>query len=311
MKKAMFILLGVLLSFLLIVGIAFADESLNSQTIQQITKEINPDVEKAIKKEIDPILKKAKKEISGEAVKVVENSAKIIELLDKKQKDEALSLIETSIGKLEIILNEHPEISLLPVSITAKIYDTILTLSEVKENKELVKTLVAKGYLQDARIILEGMVSEINIQEKNLPLITYPKALSIAAILIKKDKIDEAKKVIQDALNALIIKENIIPLPLLKAQVILEKVSSLIENKGFSKEKVITYLKVADYEISMAEELGYGKRDKEFKDLHSRIEDIKEKISANEESKGLVKQLLDRLLRFRKRIFNKKEEKNE
>lgn len=311
MKKAMFILLGVLLSFLLIVGIAFADESLNSQTIQQITKEINPDVEKAIKKEIDPILKKAKKEISGEAVKVVENSAKIIELLDKKQKDEALSLIETSIGKLEIILNEHPEISLLPVSITAKIYDTILTLSEVKENKELVKTLVAKGYLQDARIILEGMVSEINIQEKNLPLITYPKALSIAAILIKKDKIDEAKKVIQDALNALIIKESIIPLPLLKAQVILEKVSSLIENKGFSKEKVITYLKVADYEISMAEELGYGKRDKEFKDLHSRIEDIKEKISANEESKGLVKQLLDRLLRFRKRIFNKKEEKNE
>ncbi len=310
MKKAVFVLLGVFLSFLLVHSIAFADESLDLQTIQQITKEINPDVEKAIKKEIDPILEKVKKKISDEAVKVVENSTKIIELLDKNQKDDALSLIETSIGKLEIILNEHPEISLLPVSVTAKIYDTVLTLSEIKENREILKTLITKGYLQDARIILEGMVSEIDIQEKDLPLITYPKALSIAATLIKKDKINDAKKVIQDALNALIIKEDVIPLPLIKAQVILEKVSSIVEKKNFSKEKAITYLKVADYEISMAEELGYGKRDKEFKDLHTRIENIKEKISANEESKGLIKQLLDNLLKFRKKIFNKKENKN-
>ncbi len=309
MKKVATLVLGVFLCLLVVLP-AYAQDALPSYpTVLQVLKEVDPQVEKEVKTEVDPILKRVKKDISQEAVKIVENSSKIIDLLDKKQKEDALSLIETSIGKLEILLQEYPEISLLPVSVEAQIIETILSLEEINKDKAILKDLVNKGYLQDARHLLEGMVSEVNIRERNLPLITYPKVLSAAAVLIKKDKPEDAKKVIQDALNALIIKEKIIPLPLIRAQVILKKALDMLKDKNPDGEKILTYIKVADYEITVAEELGYGKRGKEFKDLHDRINEIKKNISENKESKGLLNDLMKHLKEFKEKIFNKKEEK--
>ncbi len=311
MKRVVYVVLGVSILIFLWNSILFAQgqQLPDEKTVYQVMQEITPLVDKEIKKEVDPILKKVKKDISQEAVKIVDNSSKIIELLDKKQKDDALSLIETSIGKLEILLKEYPEISFLPVSIEARVIETIVSLDIIKKDKELVKSLIDKGYLQDARRLLEGMVSEINIQEKNLPLITYPDALSMAAVLTKKGEFDKAKNVIQEALNALIIKENIIPLPLVRAQVILKKVLDMLKEKEIQKEKILKYIGVADYEITVAEELGYGKRGEEFKDIHNRIKEIKQKINENQESKGLLNELMEKISNFKEKIFNKKEEK--
>ncbi len=309
MKKVLTVVLGVFLCLFISIS-AYAQTDFPSyQTVLQILKEVDPLVEKEIKSEIDPILKNIKKDISQEAAKIVEDSSKIIDLLSKKQKDDALSLIETNIGKLEILLREYPEISLLPVSIEAQVIETIISLDEIKKDKMILKDLVGKGYLQDARHLLEGMVSEISIQEKNLPLISYPKVLSAAAVLIKKDKLEDAKKLLQDALNALIVKEKIIPLPLIRAQVILKKVLDMLKDKKADKDKILNYVKVADYEITVAEELGYGQRGKEFKDLHDRIKEIKENIAENKESKGLLNELMKKLEEFKNKIFNKKEEK--
>ncbi len=309
MKKVLTVVLGVFLCLFISIS-AYAQTDFPSyQTVLQILKEVDPLVEKEIKSEIDPILKNIKKDISQEAAKIVEDSSKIIDLLSKKQKDDALSLIETNIGKLEILLREYPEISLLPVSIEAQVIETIISLDEIKKDKMILKDLVGKGYLQDARHLLEGMVSEISIQEKNLPLISYPKVLSAAAVLIKKDKFEDAKKLLQDALNALIVKEKIIPLPLIRAQVILKKVLAMLKDKKADKDKILNYVKVADYEITVAEELGYGQRGKEFKDLHDRIKEIKENIAENKESKGLLSELMKKLEEFKNKIFNKKEEK--
>ncbi len=309
MKKVLTVVLGVFLCLFISIS-AYAQTDFPSyQTVLQILKEVDPLVEKEIKSEIDPILKNIKKDISQEAAKIVEDSSKIIDLLSKKQKDDALSLIETNIGKLEILLREYPEISLLPVSIEAQVIETIISLDEIKKDKMILKDLVGKGYLQDARHLLEGMVSEISIQEKNLPLISYPKVLSTAAVLIKKDKFEDAKKLLQDALNALVIKEKIMPLPLIRAQVILKKVLDMLKDKKADKDKILNYVKVADYEITVAEELGYGQRGKEFKDLHDRIKEIKENIAENKESKGLLNELMKKLEEFKNKIFNKKEEK--
>ncbi len=311
MKKLAYVVLGVFILVFLWNSILFAQNQQlpDEKSVYQVIQEIAPLLDKEIKKEVDPILKKVKKDISQEAVKIVENSSKIIELLDKKQKDDALSLIETNIGKLEILLKEYPEISFLPVSVEARVIETITYLDLIKKDKELAKSLIEKGYLQDARHLLEGMVSEINIQEKNLPLITYPDALSMAAVLTKKGEFDKAKNVIQEALNALIIKENIIPLPLVRAQVILKKVLAMLKEKDIQKDKILRYVGVADYEITVAEELGYGKRGEEFKDIHDRIKEIKQKISENQESKGLLNELMKKINNFKEKIFNKKEEK--
>lgn len=84
----------------------------------------------------------------------------------------------------------------------------------------------------------------------------------------------------------------------------LMEVDSLVQKDGFDTEDVRTLLDNASYEIKFAESLGYGKRDKEFKELDDAIKEIEKQMTdkSNTNEKGLIKKLRDKLGKFKERI---------
>jgi hypothetical protein len=91
------------------------------------------------------------------------------------------------------------------------------------------------GQLREARRLLKNLASETVISVTNIPLATYPDAIKSAVKFIDQNKKDEAKRVLQTALNTQAVTDTIIPLPVVKAQEALKNAESLAEKKDRSQ----------------------------------------------------------------------------
>jgi len=105
-------------------------------------------------------------------------------------------------------------------------------------------------------------------------------------------------------LNTIVTEEKILPLPILRAERMLEEVETLVNKDDFKKEDVKLLLENAEYEINFAEALGYGKKDKEYKELYSAIKEVKKQMrdDSNTNEKGLIKKLRYKLKTFKEKI---------
>ena len=68
-------------------------------------------------------------------------------------------------------------------------------------------------------------------------------------------------------------------------------------------EIVLNLLSNADYQLQLAQELGYGKRDKDFKDLAEAIKVLKESVTNKEDSSSKFDELKQDLKSFKEKLF--------
>jgi hypothetical protein len=123
------------------------------------------------------------------------------------------------------------------------------------------------------------LISEIRIRIYNIPLATYPIALRDAAKLLDQKKTDEAKAVVQLALNTLAIVDRVEPLPIVTAQAAIEEAQT---QRDKDKEAAKKQLAVAKQELDRAKELGYAGNDPEYPALASAISDIEKQLNGGE-----------------------------
>ncbi len=242
---------------------------------------------------------KANQKLVAEAMVAIQETQHALEALDKGKKDEALKSMETVLGKLELLLERNPDLALVPIDAHSQVVNLIGDLKQIETLRKKVKELIDKGYLQDARRLLDNMVSEIRVTTSYIPLKTYPEAIKLAARLVDQNKIKKAKVVLANALSAIVIKEISIPIPVINAQAMIDLAADSVSTHP---KKALELLKEAQYQIQVAEALGYGNRDKEFKNILDDIEAIKNKIKHKEETGGLFDSLKDRLEKFKERI---------
>jgi hypothetical protein len=122
----------------------------------------------------------------------------------------------------------------------------------------------------------------------NIPLATYPDAIKRAAKLIDEEKMDEAKKELQLALNTLVVTDTIIPLPVTTAEKYLKEAETLAEKGDRSKEeneRLADLLKDARTELEFAQALGYGSK-KDFKNLYKQLDQIEDKTKGGKSGSG-------------------------
>jgi YfdX protein len=150
-----------------------------------------------------------------------------------------------------------------------------------------------------ARVLLAGLISEIRIRIYNIPLATYPIALRDAAKLLDEKKTDEAKAVVQLALNTLAIVDHVEPLPIVTAQAAIEEAQT---QRDKDKEAAKKQLAVAKQELDRAKELGYAGNDPEYSALASGISDIEKQLNGGQDSTSAFARLKDRVASFFKRV---------
>jgi hypothetical protein len=130
--------------------------------------------------------------------------------------------------------------------------------------------------------------------------------------LIKERHGIEAALLLSQAMGTIIVEERAVPLPLIRAEAMLSAVDSLLSVSTANVEEVDLLLDNADYQISFAEALGYGKKDKEFKELHDAIKVLKKEVKDKKTSaRQSNNNLRNKLNTFKTRISPKTQTKKE
>jgi len=254
-------------------------------------------VEKEKKKAAD-----IKKELNQKAIKAIADTYKVLDLLNQNKPKEALNLLKNVIGELEVILAANKNVSLIPINSYTIVVDTDLTPKQIGEKITEVKTRLNHGDVQGARTLLDTLQSEIDIVIENLPLATYPDAMKLASKYIIDGKLDEAKSLLQIALNSMVVKKIVIPIPLVRASDLIAEASKVAKT---NKDQALKYLNEAKKQLELAKVLGYGKdQPKVYKDLQERIDSIKKEIKGKNKAAKMFEELLKKLKEFKKRLMS-------
>ncbi len=262
--------------------VAFVSPSFASDT--KDTAPINKEVEKA---QQDQTAEK-RKALFEEATTAIRETKSALKALDEKKTKEALAALERASGKLTIILGREPELALAPSDVSVVTYDILADVDAVKALRDEIEDALDDGRVQQARRLIKNLASETVISVTNIPLATYPDAIKKAAKLIDEEKLDEAKKELQLALNTLVVTDTIIPLPVTIAEKYLKEAETLAEKSDRSEEenkRLADLLKDARTELEFAKALGYGSK-KDFKNLYKQLDQIEDKTKGGKSDTG-------------------------
>tara|TARA_Y100001935_G_scaffold205632_1_gene174571 strand:+ start:234 stop:1178 length:945 start_codon:yes stop_codon:yes gene_type:complete len=271
------------------------------ETLDMSKEDLDSGVQGKAVEEVD----EASSAIIEEAAMAVQHTYEAIKAINDKDKKAALEALEKATGKLELLVAREPSMALLPVEVATETRDFIADLKVIKKQKKMAEKAIEDDYLQVARRALADMASEVEISTVSVPLATFPDAMKVAAVLLDEDKMEEAKIALYTALNTLVIEKEIIPLPILRAEVMIAAAQSEDAKDEDKKKEVLNLLENAEYQLIMAEELGYGKRDKEYKELNSSIKELMKSVEADGDSQGLFDKLKNKLRNFKNRTSQK------
>ncbi len=266
------------------------------------------EVTKKVQAQKDRYIDDQERKVSNEAVEAVNMVVDVIEHLKNKKKDEAIATIEKVLGKLEVLIAKDPNLQLVPVDVKEQVVDYPGTIDDIAETKKVIKELIDAGEVQAARDIMLGLASELDIYITALPIGTYPVALKAIVPLIEEEKYDEATKLLVEILETLVLEKIVIPLPILRAEQAIERASELTKEKeDANKEELKELTAYAKEQLLLAQALGYGKVNEDYKPLLEEIEKIEKILQSEESTKNIFEELKTKLGSFMK-DFNRKKE---
>lgn len=220
-------------------------------------------------------------QIEHEALEALAGTEHALVALRKSEPQKALALLQDVSGKLDILLAKHPGVGLLPAEIDARVYDFDADVKQVEKIVDAADDLLEDSRVQDARKILNQLISEIRISTLSIPLGSFPAAIKEAVRLIDQGKTKDAEKALNDTLNTLVETVEIMPLPVLKAEELLTQASELEHKSDLTKEssrtEILILADAAKDKLKLAEVLGYGSAD-DYKQLYDAIDEIKDVI---------------------------------
>lgn len=228
------------------------------------------------------------KKLVKDAVSALAETKQALSLLEEKKTEEALEALAKVTGKLELVVAREPMLVLAPIDVSIASYDLLASADTVNTVVDAAKELLDDGEVQLARPLLKELASEMVISTTNIPLASYPDAIKAVTPLIDAGKIDEAKTALHMALSTLVVTNEVIPLPTLRAQVLLanaEELAQKTERTDEENDTLSKQLKSARDQLKLAEALGYGNK-KSYKPMYKEIEKIEKQSSKGKEGKG-------------------------
>jgi transcription elongation GreA/GreB family factor len=257
--------------------------------------EENKEVTKKVEAAQDNYVDERVKKITEEAVEAINLVAKVIDLLDKKEKEKALEELANVLGKLEVLIARDPNLQLVPVDVRESVVDFPGTVDDVEAAKTEVVALIKAGEVQLARDIMLNLASELDIFVTALPIGTYPVVLKAIIPLIEQEKYEEAKRLLIEALETLVLEKIVIPLPILRAEQAIIRANELANGENPNKDELKELLAYAKEQLQLAEALGYGRVDIDYKDLYEEIEKLEKILEGEESTKDIFETLKEKL----------------
>lgn len=291
------LVLNTLVSSMLLFSVSLqADDSVlpkEPQEKTELTESVQPDVDREFVEKAG----EKRKQITNEAVAAVNETRKALKALEEGDTEQALKSLEIATGKLELVLAREPELAFATIDVDVVTYDLIANVDTVKKIAKKVKDYIDDGQIQAARPLMQYLASEMVFSTTSVPLATYPGAIKAITPLIDEGDIDAAKLGLQTALSTLVTVDEIIPLPIVRAERLLANAEELVETENRTEkdnETLSALLEDAHLQLNLAQTLGYGTK-KTFKSLHQKIDEVEKKASDGSSGKGWFDKIKDQL----------------
>jgi hypothetical protein len=227
------------------------------------------------------LIEERHQKIEHEALIAITGTQNALIALHKNDAKQALVFLQEVSGKLDILLAKYPGLNLIPASLEVNVYDFDNDAKQVEKIIDAADDLLEDHKVQDARKILDQLVSEIRISTISIPLGTFPGSIKNAVNLIGQGNTNEAEGVLYNVLNTLVGTIEIMPLPVLRAETLLDKAMELEHKSDLTKEasrtEILILTDAAKDKLKLAELLGYGAKD-DYKQLYNAIDEIKDVI---------------------------------
>jgi hypothetical protein len=286
-----------------------AESSKNSPEASSAARVLTAQAQSEVEKLRQQERQQAERALDREAIAVIEETQRAIDAINANTISEALSAIERASGKVNVLLARNPATALMPVSQEVVVFDTAPEdLDAIIEIADAVDAAILLDDYPAARVLLYGLMSELRVRTYNLPLATYPVALTEAARLLDEKKNDEARMVLMAALSTLVAIDRVTPLPLLLAR---EAINEAQTHRNKDKDSARGLLDTARYELDRAMALGYAAKDLEYKALKDDISNLEKQLKTNEDTSSLFSKLQDRLSAFLKRQSEGKQSRHD
>lgn len=316
MKKTAVLLLS------LILGLSACNSSENKQLTESAEKGNIPEKQQSLEMSQDSLdaaiiadimdeIVQRRSEISDDALTVVAETQNLLQLIEANKKDEAIKYGHQLIGKLEVLLAKDPELSLIPVDVNFQKNELITDIKTVRDLVKSAEEAMDEGYYQLAGSLLDNLHSEMIISSMYIPAATYPDAIKASVALLEDGKVDAAKAALIEEMGTIVVEKTILPLPVLKAEQMIKEAAKVDSVNHENSDKVINLMKNAEYQLLLAEEMGYGKKDAEYKELNDAIKNIQKSVREKSDSQSAFDSLKVKINKFKDRLFpkNKKENK--
>ncbi|MDB5290016.1 MAG: hypothetical protein JWL69_1257 [Phycisphaerales bacterium] len=242
----------------------------------------------------------AQRTIDKEAAMAVEESRRAMQFIAEGKTADAMAAIERAAGMIDVLVARNPDTALLPVDATAEIIDT--APADLDSIRDIASAADAAMFVRDfplTRLMLGMLISEIRVRTFHLPLVAYPLAMREAARLLDQNQTDEARGVLQAAIDSLVVIDRIIPLPLVLARLAISTAESARDQ---DREAARRFLSLARTELDRAVELGYSANDDDYKALSKTVSDLEKQLRGNENVSSSFGELKEKFENFMKRL---------
>ena len=293
MKK---IILSTLVATLLITGVNAKEAAAKDASVKEVNKIALNNAKEDAKTHQAKLVK--------EALNSLKDTHDAFVALEKKDEETATKKLESALGKLEVILASKKVPELLPIDSTIRINEYVGTSKDIETTLNMVRVLLNKNKVQEARALMLPLQSEIDITTVSLPLGSYPDALKLAAKYVHSHEIEKAKEVLAIALSTFTSVTEVVPIPLLKATDLIAA-SSVVAKED--KQRALAYLDAASESLKVAHDLGYvSKSTTTYKAMQEQIEAVKKEIKGPNKAEKLFETLKASLKEFKEKIFTEK-----
>jgi len=214
---------------------------------------------------------------SKEIMNGLRNTIMALRALQANNTSAAKQALESATKSFDEALKKDPKLDLVPVDERILVHDFTGDAKLVKHIKDAAVSLLQDNDTQAARAMLLPLEDQMTISIQYLPMKLYPEATKQAQKDLAKGNNKAAFGDIITALNSFVIKDVVIPLPLLTAQDMVQEASTLAKK---DKTKALKLLNSAQDELQKAVLLGYTKEHtKVYKSLNDEIKSIKHALN--------------------------------
>ena len=230
------------------------------------------------------------------AIKQVEQAAG---LLKREKYEEALNQLNSADKSLEVAIAADPSLKLIPVVQDVSTYDLVTSPKAIKDEVNAISKELKSGNVQEARVRLDQLRSELITNYVYLPVEIYPAAIKQAVKEIGAKQYSQAEATIDTAMNSLVQEVEVMPLPVSLAN---DAILDAEAKRSTDKEQALWDLDYAHEQMLTAERLGYFYGDTEdYKTALQHIENLRSAIGGNSDvdslftkAKESVKHLVDK-----------------